>query len=253
MGRAWEVSAILRLSKVLVVDGSVALRQSLETILSAHCEEVLTASGCREGKQKVAEHPDLSLVLSDVVLPDGDGFEVLEYVASLDEAKPQVILLSGRRMEEDATRAVEAGAIGFLAKPISFRDISRVLRQTERATWNAARAVRRRSLGSAFLIDSRTKADPRREELSHLAWDIRDVSINGAFLETNGPVPVGTRLDLALLFFGTVMARVRAEVVRLQEPSWAHVGGVAVVFKDFDEGSKELLEGYIEGAEADPY
>ncbi len=243
---------MLRLSKVLVVDGSVTFRESLETVLSYHCEEVLTASGCREGKQKVAEHPDLSLVLSDVVLPDGDGFEVLEYVASLDDAKPQVILLSGRRVEEDARRAVDAGAIGCLAKPVSFQDISRVLRQTQ-ANWNAARLVRRRTLGNAYLVDPGTKADPRRDEFSHLAWEIRDVSITGAFLETKGPFPVGTRLDLALLFVGTALVRVRAEVVRLQEPSWAHVGGVAVVFKDFDEGSKELLEDCLEGAEGDPY
>ncbi len=243
---------MLGLSKVLVVDGSAAFRESLETILKYHCEEVLITSGCREGEQKIAEHPDLSLVISDVVLPDGDGFEVLEYVASLDDAKPQVILLSGRRVEEDARRAVDAGAIGCLAKPVSFREISRLLRQTQ-ASGIATRAVRRKSLGKALLIDPRTKAAPRREERSHLAWDIRDVSITGAFLETTGPVPVGTRLDLALLFFGTVTVRVGAEVVRLQEPSWAHVGGVAVVFKDFDEGSKELLEGYIEGAEGDPY
>ena len=244
---------MLRLSKVLVVDGSVAFRESLETMLSYHCEEVFTASGCRQGKQKVAEHPDLSLVLSDVVLPDGDGFEVLEYVASLDDPKPQVILLSGRRVEEDTTRALDAGAIGCLAKPIWFRDISRVLKQTQGATWNAARTVRRRTLGNAYLVDPGTKADPRRDEFSHLAWEIRDVSITGAFLETKGPFPVGTRLDLALLFVGTALVRVRAEVVRLQEPSWAHVGGVAVVFKDFDEGSKELLEDCLEGAEGDPY
>lgn len=244
---------MVRLPKVLVVAGSVAFRVSLETMLSYHCKEVFTASGCRQGKQKVAEHPDLSLVLSDVVLPDGDGFEVLEYVASLDDPKPQVILLSGRRVEEDTTRALDAGAIGCLAKPIWFRDISRVLKQTQGATWNAARPVRRRTLGNAYLIDPGTKADPRSEGFSHLAWEIRDVSITGAFLETNGPFPVGTRLDLALLFFGTVLVRVRAEVVRLQEPSWAHVGGVAVVFKDFDEGSKELLENYLEGAEGDPY
>ena len=60
-------------------------------------------------------------------------------------------------------------------------------------------------------------------------------------------------INLALVFFGTVFVRVRAEVVRLQEPSWAHVGGVAVAFKDFDDGSKEMLMDYIEGAEGDPY
>ena len=230
---------MLRSAKVLVVDDSLVFRDMLERILTPHCAEVVTARCCEEGKQQVEQHRDLSLVLTDVVMPDGDGFDLLEHVRERGQPRPHVILVTARASKADERRALDLGALGYLTKPTSFREISALLRRQGPSAWDAARAPRRRSNGKAFL------KDPRVEDCSHLAWDVRDVSISGAFLETKGPVPVGTELEMCLVF-GAAMAHVKARVTRVQEPSWAHVGGVGVRFVKFYEGARELLESYLE-------
>ncbi len=233
---------MLGLSKLLVVDDSRVFRKMMKTIFLPHWEQILLASTCQEGKKKVAENRDLSVTLVDVFMPDGDGFQLLEYISELDDPKPLVILLTARPVDEDAERAADLGAIGYLAKPISYRDIAWTLTQHQGTTSVAARRVRCRSLGKAFLVD------PRGKERLHLAWDIRDLSIGGAFLETNGPVPVGTNLELELQL-GRETVRVQVEVIRLQEPSWAQVGGVWVLFHGLDGSTRRVLDAYIFNAD----
>jgi DNA-binding response OmpR family regulator len=174
-------------------------------------------------------------------MSDGDGFQLLEYVASLGEPKPAVILVAARPSKEEAGRAVNMGAIGYLEKPISLQDIYRLWKEKGNPSQEAARRVR--SLGQALLIDP---GDPEsaRNGVSHLAWDIRNVSLTGAFLETKAPLPVNTEFHLALAL-GSATGRVRAQVVRVQEPSWRCVGGVGIVFNDFGNGTEQLLSDYI--------
>jgi len=238
------VSAMFRAAKVLVVDDSLIFRDMLKTVLSASCETVLTAASCAAGKRMIDENRDLDLVLSDVVMPDASGFVLLEYVGTLSEPRPQVILVTARPEPDDAKLAVRMGAAGYLAKPVSLRDVVRVMRRNSATKWNAARRVRRRSLGRAFVSDSNDA------QFSQLVWDIRDLSVSGVFLETRGPVPVGTDLHLSLVF-GRNVARVRGSVVRIQEPSWENPAGVGVHFSGFDSGSLELLESYVAEAEGE--
>jgi Tfp pilus assembly protein PilZ len=79
-----------------------------------------------------------------------------------------------------------------------------------------------------------------------VGWEIDDLSVGGAFLETRGPLAVGRELELALLVDDSRF-RVRARVVRVQEPSWEHVAGVGVTFLQFEEGDREALATLIDG------
>ena len=95
------------------------------------------------------------------------------------------------------------------------------------------RPRRRRSLGMA----SRVK---RSEE-----YQIVDISETGALLETcAGPVPLGTPMNLNLDLDGNV-AEVRGCVVRVQQPDWGRVGGVAVKFEHIPGFSKDLIRRYV--------
>jgi hypothetical protein len=113
-------------------------------------------------------------------------------------------------------------------------------KENEGITEEAARRVR--SLGRALLIDP---SDPEAGQngVSHLAWDIRNVSLTGAFLD-KAPLPVSTELHLTL-DLGSAKGRVKAQVIRVQEPSWRCVGGVGIIFSDFGKGTEQLLSDYI--------
>jgi len=237
---------VTRFSKLLVIAEAPMFREVLGGVLRAHADQVLTAATARAGRQKIAENADISLVLSETAMPDGDGFQLLEYLASLGEPKPAVILVAARPSEEEARRAVNMGAIGVLGKPISLQEIYRLWKETGGDTQEAAYRIR--SLGQALLVDP---GDPEAGQngVSHLAWDIRNLSVTGAFLETKAPLPISTELHLALAL-GSAKGHVTARVVRVQEPSWRCVGGVGIAFRNFGNGTEQMLSDYI--AEAAP-
>jgi c-di-GMP-binding flagellar brake protein YcgR len=77
-----------------------------------------------------------------------------------------------------------------------------------------------------------------------LCWDLYDVSMTGAFVQTGGPLDPGTRLHLEIIF-GKEVVRLQAEVVRVQEPTWQHVGGIGVRFLAVDPESRRTLEAFV--------
>jgi DNA-binding NarL/FixJ family response regulator len=118
--------------KVLAVDDHVLIRESLRGVLRELSPEVTIVEGtdARETRRLVAEHPDLALILLDLNLPDGDGFDVL---AELRERHPTIpiVVLSGHHDRANVIRALELGALGFIPKtaqrPVLVSAISLVL------------------------------------------------------------------------------------------------------------------------------
>ena len=118
--------------KVLVIDDHVLIRESLRGVLRELNPEVIIVEGtdAQETMRLVAEHPDLALILLDLSLPDGDGFEVL---AELRERHPTIpiVVLSGHHDRANVVRALELGALGFIPKtaqrPVLVSAISLVL------------------------------------------------------------------------------------------------------------------------------
>ena len=229
---------VIRIDKVLVVDDAAVVREMLAAVLSAHCSQIHTAQDVDSARKALREHPDFSLVLCDVVLPDGTGIGLLEEIAALDSA-PDVILMTGRPSHEDAVRAHALGAIGYLSKPISFRAVAQVLRQ-DQGKRNALPRVRGVAVGQAYLFDPLEVVDAPAENDPRRVWNIRDMSLSGAFLETSGPIEPGTVLDLCL-DFGDAQLRVQARAVRVQEPDWGKPAGVGIAFEGLGAASREQL------------
>jgi len=227
------------LSKVLVVDESAIFRNLMRVLLSPYAGSVLSAEGRRDACERIAEHADISLVLSDVCLHDGDGFAILSHVRELAEPRPRVLLLTKHPSEDDAKRAVGLGALGYLTKPITLQEIRRAC--TNGNLIPRRPRTKRPSFGKALLIE------PAGEHDAPLAFEIHDLSVSGAFLETQGPIPVGTEVQLALIL-GDETVAVRARVVRIQEPSWANVAGVGIRFDELPDALRRSLEARIASA-----
>ena len=176
-------------------------------------------------------------MLSDIILPDGDGFEVLEHSLSLDQVpKLRVILMTGRPEPGQEERAAEMGAAGFLVKPISLGDVLQAL--------SADRFIKKRQHDRSRLLGKAILRDPTREDRPVVRWEIRDISRTGAFLETAAPVANGTSLDL-LIILGHFSLTAEATVVRVQEPSWAYPGGVGIYFSELSDHAQEQLEQFL--------
>jgi CheY-like chemotaxis protein len=198
---------------------------------------VLTSASVWDGLRHVAKHADIGLVLCDVELPDGDGFRLLEFVRSLEEPTPKVVLLTERRDEAQARRARELGAVALLAKPISFDDIAGALLAPGAS--GGARSPRHRPMLRAVVLESEPAgAAPARRP--QLVWAVRDLSRSGAFLETAAPLPVGLRMEISLQL-GALEVHATAEVVRNQAPSWEHPAGAGIRFLQLSDRADELI------------
>jgi CheY-like chemotaxis protein len=223
---------------ILVVDGSATARDTLRSLLLPHCTRVLTATGAQEAIEAIDRDETLGLVLCDAVLVDRGGFLVLEHARVASIRKPEVILVSPWWIPADAQHAEDDGALGYLVRPISLRDIARLWKMRGAKGQGLPARTERRPLAKVWLLD------PAERGRTLLSWDLYDISTTGAFIETRGPLPIGSDLHLEIIF-GKESVRVIAKVVRVQEPSWMHVGGVGVVFVDIDPASRRILEDFV--------
>ncbi len=111
--------------KVLVVDDDAALREALAQTLELKDLDPVTAGSFVAAKDLITTGFD-GVILSDIRMPGRDGFHLLDYVRSVDEDLP-VILLTGEGDIPMAVKAMSGGAFGFLEKPCVTADLLAVL------------------------------------------------------------------------------------------------------------------------------
>ena len=106
----------MRGKSILVVDDDKIILNSLCEFLSL---EEFQARGAETLKGAVAElqKQNYCLVITDVSLPDGDGFELLD-VIKRDYPQTVVIVITGYGTIESAVKAIKRGAYDYLTKPI---------------------------------------------------------------------------------------------------------------------------------------
>jgi DNA-binding NtrC family response regulator len=103
------------------------------------------------GARLDACRPDI--VFTDLVMPELDGFRVIELVRSRDPGVP-VIVLSGYSSLENAVKAIKAGAFDFLAKPFDPDSVELVLAKAireVRSRWEAGERARQLVNGDRYL------------------------------------------------------------------------------------------------------
>jgi DNA-binding NtrC family response regulator len=103
-------------AQILIVEDKDSLRTMLRHALERQGHAVLEARNQPEAVQ-VLQQTQPALVLSDLRLPEGDGFGVLRACKELDAEIP-VIVMTAYGSIEDAVAAMKEGALDFLAKPV---------------------------------------------------------------------------------------------------------------------------------------
>jgi len=104
------------MSKVLIVDDDVTLRDMYAERLKAEGFEVDTAGNGAEGIEKAkSAKPDV--ILMDVMMPQVNGFNALEKIKQDADIKDiPVIMLTALIQAENKTRGLQAGAAGYIVK-----------------------------------------------------------------------------------------------------------------------------------------
>jgi DNA-binding NtrC family response regulator len=108
-------------SSVLVVDDEPGMRTALRANFLRHGWRVETATGVRDAA-RAFELTSFDLVVSDIRMRDGDGFEVM---CSVQKNSPTtaVILLTAFGSVPEAVESMRSGAFDYLTKPVSFEQL----------------------------------------------------------------------------------------------------------------------------------
>jgi two-component system catabolic regulation response regulator CreB len=107
------------MSSILVVEDEPAIAESLSYSLRREGYAVDTARTVVDAEARVA---GVDLVILDLMLPDGSGFDLLARLRRRD-APPAVIILSSRDHEADRVAGLETGADDYVTKPFSPREV----------------------------------------------------------------------------------------------------------------------------------
>jgi DNA-binding response OmpR family regulator len=118
--------------RILTIEDDPAIRRGIVDALRFAGYDVLEAGDGRSGLE-LALQRQYDLLLLDLVLPELDGFEILEQVRRLRPTMP-VIVLTARGEEADRVRGLRDGADDYIVKPFSVKEllarVEAVLRRT---------------------------------------------------------------------------------------------------------------------------
>jgi CheY-like chemotaxis protein len=105
--------------KVLIVDDDVRNIFALTSILEGQGLEVLYAENGKDAIESLQRHPDVDVVLMDVMMPEMDGYETMRAIRKdpAHKALP-IIAITARALKEDREKCIEAGASDYLPKPV---------------------------------------------------------------------------------------------------------------------------------------
>jgi signal transduction histidine kinase/DNA-binding response OmpR family regulator len=108
--------------RILVADDNSDMRQYLARLLAEHYEIETVADGQAAVEAAREQPPDL--IVSDVMMPILDGFELLKVLRADERTRnTPVVLLSARAGEESRVEGIQAGADDYLIKPFSAREL----------------------------------------------------------------------------------------------------------------------------------
>ncbi len=108
---------------ILVVEDHDGSRQALVMSLEEWGHQVLAVDSGDKALPTLRRHPEVQVVLTDWRLPGMDGLELCQEVRTLDDRFLYVIMMTARNERGDRVRALEAGADGFIDKPLDLHEL----------------------------------------------------------------------------------------------------------------------------------
>src|SRR5262245_16704679 len=125
----------MKRTRILVIDDDQSMIELVEFHLRSHGYEVMSAMTGEMGLQ-LAESTPFNLIITDLLLPDLDGIEVVEKLKQMSP-EAEIIMISGHGSVTKAVEATKAGAFFFVEKPVEFEElmvlIEKALERTRQA------------------------------------------------------------------------------------------------------------------------
>ncbi|HSC85906.1 MAG TPA: response regulator transcription factor, partial [Polyangiaceae bacterium] len=125
------------MSRVLLVEDEPAILESLAFVLERDGFTPHPTSSLSSALERL-QSETFELVVLDLMLPDGSGFDLIRTLRASGRGEPALIVLSSRDHEQDRVRALEMGADDYVTKPFSPREMVARARAVLRRTRQGA-------------------------------------------------------------------------------------------------------------------
>jgi len=114
--------------KILIVDDQQLIREGLKTLLELE-EDFLVVGEAKNGKEAVEQFKKLKadVVLMDIRMPELDGVKATRLI-KMHEDSAKILILTTFDEDEYVFEAVRAGAVGYLLKDVSSKEIADAIR-----------------------------------------------------------------------------------------------------------------------------
>ena len=117
--------AALQGHTVLMVDDDLRNTFALSNLLEDKGLEVIVAENGQKALDELAKHPEIELVLMDIMMPVMDGYEAMEKIRAQKKYKDlPIIALTAKAMAEDKSKCLQSGANDYMNKPV---DVDKLL------------------------------------------------------------------------------------------------------------------------------
>ncbi len=107
--------------KVLIIEDEPSMREILERALTKERFVVETAEDCSSAMRKFGVY-DYDCILLDIMLPDGNGLELLQQIKKMGK-KDRVLIISAKDSIDDKVTGLNLGADDYLAKPFHIEEL----------------------------------------------------------------------------------------------------------------------------------
>ncbi len=120
---------VFRGKKILVVDDDMRNVYVLSKILEEKHVEIVIGRTGKEGIDRLQQHPDINLVIMDIMMPEMDGYTAMQLIRKEERfAALPIIALTAKAMKGDREKCIEAGANDYMSKPVQTEKLLSLLR-----------------------------------------------------------------------------------------------------------------------------
>ena len=118
--------------KILLIDDSLIIRKiTNKCLMDIGYKNIIQAIDGKDALQKVAENPDIGLVLCDWNMPEMNGFEFLiEFRKDTGHKNVPFIMVTTESEKESIAKVMQAGANNYVIKPFEQEDLQEKIEQT---------------------------------------------------------------------------------------------------------------------------
>lgn len=134
------------MKNILVVEDDRGLREGIELALRREEFDFILCENLMQARRALSERQDIDLILLDINLPDGSGYDLLKEVkrkVNVQAGGIPVMILTANDFELDEVKGLELGAEDYITKPFSLMVLrARIDKVLKNAGWEQKKVYR---------------------------------------------------------------------------------------------------------------